>query len=81
MRDEKTNASIASHFIEKALRALGTHRAWECPIHPGQAKRPPCKFTRFTVVFPSLLIGVILNIRHYSLLPGQRCAMNWGTGK
>jgi hypothetical protein len=35
MLDEKTDASIASRFIEKALRALGTHRAWECPIHLG----------------------------------------------
>jgi hypothetical protein len=28
MRDGKTNASIASLFIIVALRALGTHRAW-----------------------------------------------------
>jgi hypothetical protein len=40
MRDAKTNASIASHFIEKALRALGTHRAWECPIHPEAGEAP-----------------------------------------
>jgi hypothetical protein len=28
MRDVKTHASIASHILEVALRALGTHRAW-----------------------------------------------------
>ena len=33
MRDGKTNTRSTSPILKGTLRALRTHRAWECPIH------------------------------------------------